>query len=93
MVAAGLGDSDEAANDNEVLLRDTAIHEAGHAAMAVIDSNGKNIPEYSTIVAYRDSKGLVVDSCPTVLPEEMSLPMLTFGTIYASALQGARRKR
>lgn len=62
MVTAGLGDSDEAAKDNEVLLRHTAIHEAGHAAMAVIDSNGKNTPEYSTIVAHKDSKGLVLES-------------------------------
>ncbi|MBY0576943.1 MAG: YbjN domain-containing protein [Gallionellaceae bacterium] len=62
MVTAGLGDSDEAAKDNEVPLRHTAIHEAGHAAMAVIDSNGKNTPEYSTIVAHRDSKGLVLES-------------------------------
>lgn len=62
MATAGLGDSDEAAKDNEVLLSHTAIHEAGHAAMAVIDSNGKNTPEYSTIVARKDTKGLVLES-------------------------------
>ena len=62
MVTAGLGNSDEAAKDNEAILRHTAVHEAGHAAMAVIDSNGKNTPEYSTIVARKDSKGLVLES-------------------------------
>lgn len=62
MAAAGLGDSDEAARDNEVLLRHTAIHEAGHAAMALLDSNGKNAPEYSTIVARKDFNGVVVES-------------------------------
>lgn len=62
MVTAGLGDSDEAVKDNEAILRHTAVHEAGHAAMAVIDSNGKNTPEYSTIVARKDNKGMVVES-------------------------------
>lgn len=62
MATAGLGDSDEAIKDNEAILRHTAAHEAGHAAMAVIDSNGKNTPEYSTIVARKDNKGMVVES-------------------------------
>lgn len=62
MVTGGLGDSDEAAKDNEAILRHTAAHEAGHAAMALIDSNGKNTPEYSTIVARKDTKGGVVES-------------------------------
>lgn len=62
MVTAGLGDSDEAAKDNEALLRHTAIHEAGHAAIAVIDSNGKNTPECLTIVAHKDYKGFLFES-------------------------------
>lgn len=62
MVTAGLGNSDEAIKDHEAILRHTAVHEAGHAAMAVIDSNGRNTPEYSTIVARKDSKGMVVES-------------------------------
>ena len=62
MVIDGLGDSDEAVKNNEAILLQTAVHEAGHTAMALIDSNGKNIPEYSTIVARKDAKGLVVES-------------------------------
>ncbi len=62
MVTGGLGNLDEAVKDNEAILRHTAVHEAGHAAMAVIDSNGKNTPEYSTIVARKDTKGGVVES-------------------------------
>ncbi len=62
MEAAWLGDSDEEAKDNEALLRQVAIHEAGHAVAAIVDSNGKNIPEYSTIVARKGTKGLVVES-------------------------------
>lgn len=62
MVTAELGDFDEAAKDSEALLRHTAIHEAGHVAMAVVDSNGRNTPEYSTIIERKDSKGLVVQS-------------------------------
>ncbi len=62
MATAGLGESDEAARDNEKLLRQVAVHEAGHAAMALIDSDGRNTPEYSTIVARKDAKGMVVES-------------------------------
>jgi ATP-dependent Zn protease len=62
MVMAELGNSDIAVRDDEAVLRHTAIHEAGHAAMAVIDSHGMNTPEYSTIVARKDAKGMVVES-------------------------------
>ncbi len=62
MVTAGLGESDETPKDNEVAQRHTAIHEAGHAAMAVLDSKGRNTPEYSTIIAHKDSKGMVIES-------------------------------
>lgn len=62
MATAGLGDADEAARGNEKLLHQVAAHEAGHAAMALLDSNGRNTPEYSTIVARKDAKGMVVES-------------------------------
>ena len=62
MANDGLGDFDEVARDDEVLLRHTAFHEAGHAVMAIIDSNGKNIPEFSTIIANMEYKGLIVES-------------------------------
>lgn len=62
MVTAGLGDSDREAKDGETVLRHVAVHEAGHTTMALIDSNGRNTPEYSTIVARKDSKGLMVES-------------------------------
>ncbi|HEU0219735.1 MAG TPA: YbjN domain-containing protein [Gallionella sp.] len=62
MTTDGLGDFDEVDRDNEVLLRHTAFHEAGHAVMAIIDSNGKNIPEFSTIIPSMENKGLIVES-------------------------------
>ena len=46
------------AND---IRRQTAYHEAGHAAVAVIDSHGKNIPDYASIVPSAFFKGVVVD--------------------------------
>lgn len=39
-----------------------AYHEAGHAAMAYLDSSGRDIPEYSSIVPHGNSNGVVVDS-------------------------------
>ena len=58
----GLGDSDEADKGTENSWRHTAVHEAGHAAIALIDSEGKNVPEYSSIISQRSSKGVVMES-------------------------------
>jgi cell division protease FtsH len=42
--------------------RSVAAHEAGHAAVAILDSNGKNIPDYWSIVPGADFKGVVAES-------------------------------
>jgi hypothetical protein len=42
--------------------RHVAMHEAGHAAMAILDSNGKNMPEYCSIVPGAYFKGIVAES-------------------------------
>lgn len=62
MSIQGLGDSDESEKGTENSWRHTAIHEAGHAAIALIDSDGKNVPEYSSIISHRSSKGVVLES-------------------------------
>lgn len=47
---------------NKTLLKRIAVHEAGHALVAVIDSKGANIPEYITVIPFEDNAGLVCDS-------------------------------
>jgi hypothetical protein len=46
----------------DAIRRQTAYHEAGHAAVAVIDSHGKNVPDYASIVPSAFFKGVVVDA-------------------------------
>jgi len=42
--------------------RKTALHEAGHASIAIISSNGENIPDYATIVPSKNFEGVVFES-------------------------------
>ncbi|QWE07902.1 hypothetical protein [Polynucleobacter ibericus] len=49
-------------HENISLLKRVAIHEAGHALVALIDSSGSNIPEYLTVMPFEDSAGLACDS-------------------------------
>jgi hypothetical protein len=42
--------------------RKTAYHEAGHACIAVIESNGRAVPDYASIVPARDFAGVVFPS-------------------------------
>lgn len=48
--------------NSDVAMRRVAMHEAGHAAMAILDSNGKNIPEYCSIVPGVCFSGIVTES-------------------------------
>ncbi len=43
-------------------LRQIAVHEAGHATIAIIDSNGNNIPDYASIIQGLGFKGIVANS-------------------------------
>lgn len=43
-------------------LAQTACHEAGHALLIYVLTEGKNIPEYTSILPGRNFKGLVVES-------------------------------
>lgn len=45
----------------EVIKR-IAIHEAGHALISVLDSSGKNIPEYVGVIESHQYSGVVADS-------------------------------
>ena len=46
----------------ELNRRKTALHEAGHACIAIIESQGCNIPDYCSIVPARDFVGVVMQS-------------------------------
>lgn len=48
--------------DSDETRRHVAMHEAGHAAMAILDSNGENMPEYCSIVPGAYFKGVVAES-------------------------------
>jgi len=47
---------------DESQRRQTAVHEAGHATIAILDSGGCNIPEYCSILPGADFKGIVAES-------------------------------
>ena len=47
---------------SDEILRPIATHEAGHVTVAIIDSNGENVPEYATIIETDDYLGHVTDS-------------------------------
>lgn len=49
-------------NQPETLRRQTAYHEAGHALVAMLDSDGRNIPEFTSIVPSVSFGGIVVES-------------------------------
>lgn len=50
-------------NQPETLRQQTAYHEAGHALVAMLDSDGRNIPEFTSIVPSVSFGGIVVESC------------------------------
>jgi cell division protease FtsH len=58
----GYVEETESPPENDEFRRSVAAHEAGHAAMAILDSNGKNVPDYCSIVPGADFKGVVADS-------------------------------
>lgn len=58
----GYAEEAETLPENDEFRRSVATHEAGHAAMAILDSNGKNIPDYCSIVPGADFKGIVAES-------------------------------
>lgn len=58
----GSEEAERLKHENDSLLKRVAIHEAGHAVVAMIDSCGFNIPEYLSVMPFEDSAGLACDS-------------------------------
>ena len=55
-------ESDPIVNNNEDLIRRVAVHEAGHAVIAIVDSNASNYPDYLSAIPTYAYKGMMVDS-------------------------------
>ena len=58
----GFAEAEMPPTEAEGVRRQFAYHEAGHAVVAVIDSGGHNVPEYSSIVPSAHFNGVVVQS-------------------------------
>lgn len=58
----GGGETDHPQETSPEVLKRIAIHEAGHALVAMLDSDLKNIPDYAGIVASNSFGGSVSDS-------------------------------
>ena len=58
----GLQEEGTSPIETDELRRQVAYHEAGHAVVALLDSGGKNVPEYTSIVPSVAFNGIVVES-------------------------------
>lgn len=58
----GSGESDDYPTKSKDTLKQVAIHEAGHAAISIIDSKGANMPDYASIIESHNFAGIVSDS-------------------------------
>jgi|LauGreDrversion4_2_1035121.scaffolds.fasta_scaffold04825_5 hypothetical protein len=68
----------------------TAYHEAGHACIAVIESKGRNVPDYCSIVPAGDFAGIVMQSLSYVDSlEEFTFENLLLRTRIALAGRAA----
>lgn len=61
-ISHGLLEEGHLKNEDEKRRQYTAIHEAGHVVVAVLDSDGMNVPEYASIIPSVSFKGIVVES-------------------------------
>lgn len=58
----GGSETEHAPEANAAMLHRVAVHEAGHALVSILDSNGRNIPDFASIVQGSHFKGFVTDS-------------------------------
>jgi len=62
VIVRGMREEGTIGNNTEALRWQRAVHEAGHAVVAAFDSDGKNIPEYASIVPSISYGGVTVES-------------------------------
>ncbi len=58
----GGSEIEHAPEEDAAMLHRIAVHEAGHALVSILDSNGRNIPDFASIVSSGHFKGVVTDS-------------------------------
>ncbi len=58
----GGAETEHPPEDDPTSLYRIAVHEAGHALVSIIDSNGRNMPDYTSIIPGGHFKGVVADS-------------------------------
>ena len=58
----GFVEADAPPVESPEVRRSVAYHEAGHAAVAIIDSEGNNVPDYASIIPSATFSGVVVES-------------------------------
>lgn len=58
----GGSEIEHAPEEDAAMLYRIAVHEAGHALVSILDSNGRNIPDFASIVSSGHFKGVVTDS-------------------------------
>ncbi|MFZ3223237.1 MAG: hypothetical protein WA142_09095 [Rugosibacter sp.] len=59
---AGSVETDALPTDNPALYRSVAVHEAGHAVVSMIDSSGRNTPDFLSIRETTNYNGVSVDA-------------------------------
>jgi len=65
-----------------------AIHEAGHAVVSIIDSDGENMPDYCTIIPGGDFEGVVVGSLEFHQSKDASMTYAKFRHLIRVSLAG-----
>lgn len=58
----GGSETEHAPENDAVMLHRIAVHEAGHVLISILDSHGRNIPDYASILPGSHFKGVVTDS-------------------------------
>jgi len=58
----GLAEADTYPDNSEETMQIVAAHEAGHALVAIIDSDGENVPDYATAFPEKNYNGVVAES-------------------------------
>lgn len=58
----GSAESDHPQETDPEKLERTAIHEAGHVVVSILDSGGQNIPDYVGLVSNHEFQGLATES-------------------------------
>ena len=69
----GAGEKDVRKTFTHENLYRTAVHEAGHAAIAILNSNGNDVPDYSAIGLSGDFTGIVAPSYALLIEKDFDL--------------------